>query len=112
MSLDEFNEKLEKFIQELSDSDIYKKYIEADKAIYEDKKAIELSVSKDNLERELEYLYSGESNEALKEEKMKELAGIQKELYALDSVKNYMKYRTELKEILGILEQGILRSVK
>ena len=93
-------------------SEIYKEYIKADRAIYEDKKAIELSLKKDELEKELNYLYTGEESKILIDEKMKKINEIQKELYSLESVKRYMELRMKLKEVLSVLEQGILRSVK
>ena len=112
MSLDEFNEELEKFKLDLINSEIYKEYIKADRAIYEDKKAIELYLKKDELEKELNYLYTGEESKILIDEKMKKINEIQKELYSLESVKRYMELRMKLKEALSVLEQGILRSVK
>ena len=112
MSLDEFNEELEKFKLDLINSEIYKEYIKADRAIYEYKKAIELSLKKDELEKELNYLYTGEESKILIDEKMKKINEIQKELYSLESVKRYMELRMKLKEVLSVLEQGILRSVK
>lgn len=112
MSLDEFNEELEKFKLDLINSEIYKEYIKADRVIYEDKKAIELSLKKDELEKELNYLYTGEESKILIDEKMKKINEIQKELYSLESVKRYMELRMKLKEVLSVLEQGILRSVK
>lgn len=112
MSLDEFNEELEKFKLDLINSEIYKEYIKADRAIYEDKKAIELFLKKDELEKELNYLYTGEESKILIDEKMKKINEIQKELYSLESVKRYMELRMKLKEVLSVLEQGILRSVK
>ncbi|HCY67366.1 MAG TPA: hypothetical protein DHU62_01340 [Firmicutes bacterium] len=112
MSLDEFNEELEKFKLDLINSEIYKEYIKADRTIYEDKKAIELSLKKDELEKELNYLYTGEESKILIDEKMKKINEIQKELYSLESVKRYMELRMKLKEVLSVLEQGILRSVK
>ena len=108
MSLDEFNEELEEFKLDLINSEIYKE----DRAIYEDKKAIELSLKKDELEKELNYLYTGEESKILIDEKMKKINEIQKELYSLESVKRYMELRMKLKEVLSVLEQGILRSVK
>ena len=112
MSLDEFNEELEKFKLDLINYEIYKEYIKADRAIYEDKKAIELSLKKDELEKELNYLYTGEESKILIDEKMKKINEIQQELYSLESVKRYMELRMKLKEVLSVLEQGILRSVK
>ena len=112
MSLDEFNEELEKFKLDLINSEIYKEYIKADRDIYEDKKAIELSLKKDELEKELNYLYTGEESKILIDEKMKKINEIQKELYSLESVKRYLELRMKLKEVLSVLEQGILRSVK
>lgn len=112
MSLDEFNEELEKFKLDLINSEIYKEYIKADRAIYEDKNAVELSLKKDELEKELNYLYTGEDSKILIDEKMKKINEIQKELYSLESVKRYMELRMKLKEVLSVLEQGILRSVK
>ena len=76
------------------------------------KKAIELSLKKDELEKELNYLYTGEESKILIDEKMKKINEIQKELYSLESVKRYMELRMKLKEVLSVLEQGILRSVK
>ena len=107
MSLDEFNEELEKFKLDLINSEIYKEYIKADRAIYEDKKAIELSLKKDELEKELNYLYTGEDSKILIDEKMKKINEIQKELYSLESVKRYIELRMKLKEVLSVLEQGI-----
>ena len=43
---------------------------------------------------------------------MKKINEIQKELYSLESVKRYIELRMKLKEVLSVLEQGILRSVK
>ena len=95
MSLDEFNEELEKFKLDLINSEIYKEYLK-----------------KDELEKELNYLYTGEESKILIDEKMKKINEIQKELYSLESVKRYMELRMKLKEVLSVLEQGILRSVK
>lgn len=60
----------------------------------------------------MNYLYTGEESKILIDEKMKKINEIQKELYSLESVKRYMELRTKLKEVLSVLEQGILRSVK
>ena len=80
MSLDEFNEELEKFKLDLINSEIYKEYIKADRAIYEDKKAVELSLKKDELEKELNYLYTGEDSKILIDEKMKKILAVLGEL--------------------------------
>ena len=69
-------------------------------------------MKKDELEKELNYLYTGEESKILIDEKMKKINEIQKELYSLESVKRYMELRMKLKEVLSVLEQGILRSVK
>ena len=60
----------------------------------------------------MNYLYTGEESKILIDEKMKKINEIQKELYSLESVKRYMELRMKLKEVLSVLEQGILRSVK
>lgn len=60
----------------------------------------------------MNYLYTGEESKILIDEKMKKINEIQKGLYSLESVKRYMELRMKLKEVLSVLEQGILRSVK
>ena len=117
MSLDEFNEELEKFKLDLINSEIYKEYIKADRAIYEDKKAIELSESeefhlmREEVQKYVETFLNGNLIEIMdiqsSIEKYKDQISI---LIGLEC--EYLELRMKLKEVLSVLEQGILRSVK
>lgn len=112
MKTDIYLEHIEQFKRELLESDLYQEYLKVDKALYDDKEVVTLALEKEKLESNLEDAYNIKANEEVITELLTNLATIQRHMSTLPLVKKYMELRTRIKDILKVLEDGILLPTK
>lgn len=112
MNTDTYIEHIDKFKEELRESDLYQEYLKVDKALYDDKEVVALAIEKEALESKLEDAYNIKADEEVITNLLTQLSTVQRQMSVLPLVKKYMELRTRIKEILKVLEDGILLPTK
>lgn len=103
---------IEDFRTHLLGSDLYNRYTEADRALYDDPQVVSLAAEKTEMESRLEEMLQANVEPEARDPLLRELADLQRQMMEVPSVKSYMEKRSAIKGILAILEEGILRRIR
>ena len=111
--IDTFQKDLNEFIESFYNSDEYKNFKRADRALYESKSMMEYNAKKQRIEAELNELCKDEDgfNSSESKELMESFNKLKENIKTLDCVKDYEKAYQQVKNIRDIFNREILRKL-
>jgi len=111
--IDTFQKDLDEFIDSFYNSQEYKEFKEADRALYESKSMMEYNSKKEKIEAELNELCKEEDGFKSKEseELIESFNKLKETIKNLDCVKDYNLAYQQIKDIRDIFNREILRKL-